>query len=378
MTADPLMRSFLIFDVERSRDRTNPQRQALREDLYAMLGGALDGAGIRPEQVAVEDRGDGALAVFDRPVLDVLDEVVDGLVKYLAAMNAGKASPDWLRLRFAVHFGLVHRDSHGWSGAALDETFELNCLPAVKAMLRAADRAQCVLVVSDAVYRQVVCQEYRTLNPAIYRRIPDNGNSGQNGPIGWAMLPGYHAPPQLNSNPAAPPVREPSPARDVLARELADLRARIDDLAAAETQAKTAYDKAFDKIAEPNLPPLTMAAPALLDRLDTFERRALDGQPPSAGELGGLRRELTEVTKATHERYERATGLVDRRDELRRKLECYHAMAVELTISEIQEVIERYRVARTLLWTKPCELAAATLAVDAYQQSVVVRRDGRK
>jgi len=67
LTTDPSIRSFLILDAERSRGRTNPQRQILRDDIYAVLNDALRATDIEPK--AVEDRGDGAMAVFDRPVL---------------------------------------------------------------------------------------------------------------------------------------------------------------------------------------------------------------------------------------------------------------------------------------------------------------------
>jgi len=357
VTTDPSMRSFLILDVERSRDRDNPRRRIVRRDLYAVLDGALADAGIEPEQVTIEDRGDGALAVVDRPVLDVLDDVVRGLVKHLARINSEKAPPDWLRLRFAVHSGLVHQDEHGWSGAALDETFVLNGLEQVKAMLRAANRAQSVLVVSNEIYRNVVSHTYRDLDPTVYRKIEDNRQ------IGWVMVPGYPAPPR--------------PGRDPSATELANLRARAGDLATAEAQAKTAYDTAIDKIADPNLPPLVMQAPTLLDRLDTLERRALNGQPLPVTELSALSKELIKADETTRQCREQATALVDQRDQLRKRLECYYAMAGELRL-ELAEIDKRYSEARTLLWTKPCRLDAATRAVDAYQQSVIAERDKRR
>lgn len=357
MTNDPSTRSFLILDVERSRDRDNPRRRIVRRDLYAVLDAALADAGIKqPEQVTVEDRGDGALAVFDRPVLDVLDNVVRGLIKHLARINSEKDPPDWLRLRFAVHSGLVHQDEYGWSGAALDETFVLNGLDQVKAMLRAANRAQSVLVVSNEIYRNVVSHRYRDLDPIVYRKVEDNGQ------VGWVLVPGYPTPPQ--------------PGNDPSTIELATLRARAGDLAAAEAQAKTAYDKALDKIADPNLPPLATTASTLLDRLDALERRALNGQPPPAGKLGALSDELTEADKTARHRCEQANALVDQRDQLRKMLECYYAMAGELRL-EVAEVDKRYGEAHTLLWTKPCELDAATRAVDAYQQSVIAERDKR-
>jgi hypothetical protein len=363
VTADPSMRSFLIIDVERSRTRDNVQRQTVRRDLYAVLDAALSDASIEPEQVTVEDRGDGALAVFDRPVLDILDDVISGLIRHLTRMNNEKHAPNWLRLRFAVHFGLVTQDPYGWSGAALDETFTLNGLPPVKAILHAAERAQSVLVVSDEVYRHVVCHKYRELDPTVYRQVEYYSQ------MGWAMVPGYPAPPQ--------PPRPLNPSNHQILQELAALRTRAVDLATAETRAKTAYDTALDKITEPNLPPPVISAPALLNRIDTHERLMRAGRPPPAGQLGALDNELTKANKSARRLYELATGLVDQRDQLRTKLDCYHAMAGELKL-ELDEVNKWYREAHALLWTKPCELAAATRAVDAYQQSVIAERDKRR
>ena len=367
MTDDPLTRSFLVLDVERYRARDNVQRQTVREDFYAVLHRALEDAGIKAEERTVEDRGDGVLAVFDRPVWDVLDDVVDGLIKHLANINTTKKPSDWLRLRFAVNSGFVHQDSHGWSGAALDETFVLNGLPPVKDILRSADRAQSVLVVSNEVYRNVVQQRVRNLDPAVYQQVEDNGQ------IGWAMVPGYPAPPQPNRS---APARKPG-ATHTVPRELATLRARADDLTAAEAGAKTAYDKAFDKIANPKLRPLAIKAPMLLDRIDTLERRALNGQPLPVTELSALSKELIKADETTRQCREQATALVDQRDQLRKRLECYYAMAGELRL-ELAEIDKRYSEARTLLWTKPCRLDAATRAVDAYQQSVIAERDKRR
>lgn len=315
MTADPSMRSFLILDVERSRARNNVQRQTVRKDLYAVLDGALEGAGVKQsEEVTVDDRGDGALAVFDRPVLDVLVDVVDGLVKHLARINREKDPPDWLRLRFAVHFGLVHQDPYGWSSAALDETFTLNGLDQVKSTLREADRAQSVLVVSNEIYQNVVIHKYRNLDPTVYQKVENNGL------IGWVMVPDYPDSPRPGNNlsTVVSAARKPGPTPQV-PKELATLRSRADDLTAAEAQAKTAYDKAFDKISNPKLPPLALKAQTLLDRLGMLERRALNGQPPPTSELGTVSDELTKADKTVRQRCEQATALVDRRDQLRKK-----------------------------------------------------------
>lgn len=189
MTDQPLSRSFLVIDVEKSSNRANSAQTVLRADLYAMVGEAMETAGLTADRYAVEDRGDGVMVVADAGVLDVLDPLADVVVDALARRNATVAPPDWMRLRIAVHHGLVHRDEHGWTGDALTTTFRINNMKPVKDVLRAADRAQAVLAVSDAVYRDVVCQGYRGLQPGTYREVADDERTA------WVRVPGYAAPP---------------------------------------------------------------------------------------------------------------------------------------------------------------------------------------
>lgn len=197
MSTDPSVHTFLILDAERSRARANQHWQKLRDDLHVVLTGALLDTGIRPEMV--EDRGGGALVVFRQPALNVLDKVIDSLVDRLSEVNASASPQDCLRLRFAIHTGPAHQDQQDWSGAALEEALELNSLPPVKALLRAADRAQCVVVVSDEVYRQVVCQRHKVFNPAVYRKVMHDDR------VGWVMVPGYPAPPDPDPKPRTAP-----------------------------------------------------------------------------------------------------------------------------------------------------------------------------
>jgi hypothetical protein len=123
-------------------------------------------------------------------------------------------------------------------------------------------------------------------------------------------------------------------------------------LAEAEALARKAYDHALDRIADPGLPP--------------FTEWAGDSADPAA-------------VRAAHERAlritELAAGLLERRDELRGRLGAHLALAVRLGIAEDGVIAARHRVAHELLWTKPCDLGAATRALVAFQQSVTDRRE---
>jgi nucleoside phosphorylase len=144
------------------------------------------------------------------------------------------------------------------------------------------------------------------------------------------------------------------------------LRVAIAELAAAEAAADELCRTVRDKIAEPGLPQLVVHTPELTARLD-------DGLT----DLPALERDIVSARKEIAELHARAAGLLERRRELRGRLEIHLAMAVKLGVAEADEVGARYTRARELLWTKPCDLRAATRAVHDYQRAVIARREGR-
>ncbi len=83
------------------------------------------------------------------------------------------------------------------------------------------------------------------------------------------------------------------------------------------------------------------------------------------------------ITKQCKDAEHAAAGLVDQRNELRGLLDAYRAKAGGLGAAENTELSQRYQQARDLLWSAPCDLAAATAAVNGYQQAVLhLRRSG--
>src|SRR5262249_54872868 len=73
-----------------------------------------------------------------------------------------------------------------------------------------------------------------------------------------------------------------------------------------------------------------------------------------------------------------AAALLGRRDELRGLLDAYRAKAARLGAAEDTELAARYRQASDLLWTAPCDLAAATAAVTHYQQAILALSERRQ
>lgn len=96
-----------------------------------------------------------------------------------------------------------------------------------------------------------------------------------------------------------------------------------------------------------------------------------------ASELDVIGKQAAEITRQCKQAEQGAAGLVGQRNEMRGLLDSYHAMAGGLGAAENAELDAIYQQAKQLLWTAPCDLEAATAAVNGYQQAVLrLRRSG--
>jgi caspase domain-containing protein len=144
------------------------------------------------------------------------------------------------------------------------------------------------------------------------------------------------------------------------------LRAGIDELAIAEERTRQLRERVLDRIANPGLAPFVEEATTLRDRFNAAGRQDID-------EHAALELAVAQATLRTRHAHELAAGLLERRDELRGRLDGYLALAVRLGDAEEADVATSYTTAFQLLWTKPCDLRAATRAVLTFQQCVTDR-----
>jgi hypothetical protein len=152
-------------------------------------------------------------------------------------------------------------------------------------------------------------------------------------------------------------------------------RHRIDDLAAAAAAARAArrdavaarQDMATRISALPPLPPEIADPP-----LASLGALAAAGQwSRLAAELDRCEAELAGSTAQTTGVRAAAADAIDKRDELRGLLRAYKAKAARLGAAEDPDLAARYDEAHGLLWTAPCDLAAAEAAVAVYQRAIL-------
>jgi len=172
-----------------------------------------------------------------------------------------------------------------------------------------------------------------------------------------------------------------TPRIDELDRLRRQARRRIDDLAAATAAARAARldavavrrDVAVRISALPPLPPEIPEPP-----LPALGALAAGGQwSRLSTELDRCDAELAAAAVQTAGVSQAAAAAIDKRDELRGLLRAYKAKAARLGAAEDRDLAARHDEAYGLLWTAPCDLAAAEAAVAAYQRAILAT-EGRR
>jgi hypothetical protein len=160
--------------------------------------------------------------------------------------------------------------------------------------------------------------------------------------------------------------------RDEAHQRVAAVAAAMAAARSAREDAAAAWQRATAKIAAGALPPPPADLADLSGRLDGLGPMLAAGRWTRLGsELDLLDRELATVTAGFREAERAVVAAMAKRDELRGLLGAYKAKAARLGAAEDADLAERYDRARDLLWTAPCDLAAAEAAVAGYQQAVL-------
>ncbi|QXJ25780.1 hypothetical protein AGRA3207_007330 [Actinomadura graeca] len=153
-------------DLRRDADA----QRYLRKHLYEHLQDAFEMSRLPWLASHREDRGDGALIVTPPQVCPTrsLDPLAHHLTALLRRSNRLASELGRIRLRMAVHCGVVEFDGHGVLGQPLTHLFRLLEAPAFKQHLAATD-ADLGMLVSQQLYHQAAASG--RINTAAYRPL---------------------------------------------------------------------------------------------------------------------------------------------------------------------------------------------------------------
>ena len=159
--------------------------------------------------------------------------------------------------------------------------------------------------------------------------------------------------------------------RDAYETRVVHLAESIDCVEATQVQARETVAAARAKVLIPT--PITVPAVAatLRDRLAAVRTAAPEHHwTQAAAQLSELEQEAARALEASASARDAAAAMLDRRNELRARLDAYRVKAAQLRLSELPEIDSRYQEAHELLWRSPCDLPAATQALVAFQRAV--------
>jgi hypothetical protein len=160
-------------------------------------------------------------------------------------------------------------------------------------------------------------------------------------------------------------------------QRLAEVTAAVGGAEQAFADATVARERATARISVSESSPLPDVT-VLAGRLEDLAALKAAGRwTRLASEFDLIGKQVAAVTEQCRQAEQAATGLIEQRNELRGLLDAYRAKAGGTGGAENAELDQRYRSAKDLLWTAPCDLTAAAAAVSDYQKAVLqLRRSG--
>lgn len=159
--------------------------------------------------------------------------------------------------------------------------------------------------------------------------------------------------------------------RDSYTESVERLSSAIDDVGKVLDRVRDLRDQVVAKISSPPAIDVPDPVPALREGIGDMDAlRARCRWRQLGALLGGLQRAVHEAADDARDREANLAGLLERRAELRGRLDAYRARAVRLGLAEDGRLVGLHRRAHWELWTAPCDLRAATVALSSYQRTL--------
>jgi hypothetical protein len=194
----PVFRPIFGVDVMKF---THPSRDddvqaVVREALYRVLKEAWESAGHSWTGAIREDRGDGILLIAppDEPLITLIDPLLESIRARLRRHNKLSSKAAAIRLRAALHAGLVRQDEHGVVGTAVNHLFRLLDTPQLRHALDEPG-VDLAFIASQQVYEHAISSGYGDIDPAAY--LPVDVQVKETSAWGWITIPTSSRRPQF-------------------------------------------------------------------------------------------------------------------------------------------------------------------------------------
>ncbi|MFC4011319.1 hypothetical protein ACFOY2_29110 [Nonomuraea purpurea] len=199
MTINTARHWLLAIDVVGYGKGDDQRHRSIQRVLLELLNEAADAAVLHRKRWTIQSTGDGELAIIPLTESErrLVDEFIRHLDRLLTQHNAWHIEAARLRLRVAVHVGVVGPGDNGYTGQAVVQVKRLLECGALRKAVEAAPEANIVLVVSDEIHRGMISQGYTTYRSDDFRRVrvglkEYRGQAWIHVVAGKATTSGYH------------------------------------------------------------------------------------------------------------------------------------------------------------------------------------------
>ncbi len=170
----PCRRLLVSVDIQKYSRRDNLGQHRAQQVFHDVMTEAVRAVGLGRSHWRTQQGGDSELAVLpvDTPEPVVVGALASCLDRLLRQANRDLLPQAKVRLRMAVHEGLVHLDSaNGYAGDAVNTVCRLRDASYLKKALTVFQDAALALIVSEPIYREVVAQQYDGIRDTRFRRV---------------------------------------------------------------------------------------------------------------------------------------------------------------------------------------------------------------
>jgi len=186
--AQPQYCVLLAVDIAGSAARSADTQLHMLRSLYALLRQAFEDCGLGWDNYPHQYRGDGILVIAPAETgpTAVVNLLVDRLHVGLRRHNEASTEAGKIRLRVAVHSGLVHHGEYGLVGEALVHIFRLLDAPVLREAL-GRSKDDLALMVSDHFYETMIRHGADVIHPEAFE--PATVAVKETRTRGWLHLP---------------------------------------------------------------------------------------------------------------------------------------------------------------------------------------------
>ncbi|WP_433265701.1 hypothetical protein ACQPWR_00890 [Micromonospora vinacea] len=146
---------------------------AYQQGLVDLMTMSAEAAGLRRSEWDCQKAGDGELAILppDEPENVLIDDFCRILAENLADYNEDRIDGARLRLRLAIHNGVVEPAANGYAGAGVIVVSRLVSADVARRLQDALPQAGLVVILSNRVFLDTVVQGHTAIRASRFRKV---------------------------------------------------------------------------------------------------------------------------------------------------------------------------------------------------------------